>query len=44
MPDLSNLNRFNFVDGNARLVLFPKSVLGLKLTERAALTGRETGQ
>ena len=42
VPDLSNLYRFNLVDGNARLVLFPKSVLGLKLTERAALTGRET--
>lgn len=42
VPDLSNLNRFNFFDGSADLVLLPESVIGLKLSDRASLTGRET--
>lgn len=42
VPDLSNLNRFNFVDGRAALVLLPESVVGLKLSDNASLTGRET--
>jgi hypothetical protein len=42
VPDLSNLNRFNFVDGHASLVLLPESVVGLKLSDSASLSGRET--
>jgi hypothetical protein len=42
VPNLSNLNRFNFVDGRAALVLLPESVVGLKVSDSAALTGRET--
>lgn len=42
VPDVSNLNRFNFVDGRAALVILPESVIGLKVSDSASLTGRET--
>jgi hypothetical protein len=42
VPNLSNLNRFNFVDGRAALVLLPESVIGLKVSDQASITGRET--
>lgn len=41
-PGTQNLDRFNLFDGNINLELLPESVVGLKVKDRASLTGRET--
>jgi hypothetical protein len=42
IADVTNLDRFNLVSGNIGLVLLPESVVGVKIADRASLTGRET--
>ena len=39
---LSNLNRFTFYNVGAKLNLFPNSKVGLNLSDRLSLSGRET--
>ncbi len=41
-PGTTNLDRFNFFGGDLDVVLLPESVVGLKVQDRASLSGRET--